>query len=421
MTGCPKCAALARPGAERCDLCGESLVSKDRASSSGDPLSADPARRTARHQGSSHQDHDRDWSEVGSSPGRPRVLPAPVLPDRKPLRVAHHVGNSRVRSEPTADGSMSAELVSAKPASSAHVPTLRTAEPVSPFAPDDSSRRDPSSCPTCGRLLLPGRRYCGCGAERTLSTVTGSDRAASDVNGRVAPAPALPTVLRRNRRFHTAMRAANNGARARFDAPLSASTRGARWAAGAVAVGLITSQVGGLGRESRHWAVTHVPFVSQLFYTGIPVHAVRQTAGHTSAAPALMYGKSPKAWTTAWHATAISDCTALKNAPAAAAITFGGVYNVDLIAVQAGLSAHDASAAAQYRPKQLDISFTDGSCESLELANTANVQRFTVPESLGRQSRGAVVAIVSAYPPATGRGTQISIRSVQFDTRRWSS
>lgn len=102
-----------------------------------------------------------------------------------------------------------------------------------------------SLCPSCGTPVPAGRRFCRCGA-RLPGTAAPAPGAATAAEGWTAPA------------FRRAQRAANDGRRVRYDAPLSARTYAVRALAVLLLAGAVGSQVPPWGGSVRAWVETTV-------------------------------------------------------------------------------------------------------------------------------------------------------------------
>ena len=115
---------------------------------------------------------------------------------------------------------------------------------------------------------------------------------------------------------------------------------------------------------------------------------------------------SDTAWTTAWSAdyqTNPADAACVSPAgtsPAGAAgsllVVPSGAVTVREIAIAAGLSKDDARRMQQWRPRSVQLAFSDGTCQQLTLTDTDGLQQLEIEPVDTTQIR---LSVVDAYPP----------------------
>jgi hypothetical protein len=132
-------------------------------------------------------------------------------------------------------------------------------------------------------------------------------------------------------------------------------------------------------------------------------------------------GQPDRAWAVGWNTeippTIDEDCSTVQGPAASAlAVTFAGPASVDRITVRAGLDREKKKdlASKQASPKLVDVRFSDGTCERLELKNDFSRQRFRVDVE---QAEGAVVSVVDVYPAVNGPGDAVAISEITFESR----
>ncbi|HST86148.1 MAG TPA: zinc ribbon domain-containing protein [Kineosporiaceae bacterium] len=249
-----------------------------------------------------------------------------------------------------------------------------------------------SICPNCGQENDQGRRFCGrCGEWLTTPSVT-------------TPAPPVAFKDQLRRRWF--------GDRGPYSGSLSRATVGFRILVGVVAVTVLTAI---LGLANLH-----------------PIQRVKDQIGHVRGtgrvagltATALPAGDQPdptarfavdgvraRGWTTQWTATTDGDpdraCQAQPDqlqpgvAPAGAtatslAIDFKTAVDVREIGFEAGLVEPD-ERTDRWQPQTLELRWKNGECQSVDLKNSPDLQRFGVHAGL---VGGVVITIVAGYAPA---------------------
>jgi len=135
----------------------------------------------------------------------------------------------------------------------------------------------------------------------------------------------------------------------------------------------------------------------------------------TDAAPLLLDNFANTGWTVPWTATPAPDpllatCRdpadpTMLGMPPSVVIALPQAVTLNQVAVAAGLPKDDSRRAEQYRPKTLQLAFTDGTCQRVELADVDTLQTLPLdPVGTG----GVRIWVVDAYPPASDQPQDIA-------------
>jgi len=119
-------------------------------------------------------------------------------------------------------------------------------------------------------------------------------------------------------------------------------------------------------------------------------------------------------WTSGSSGDPKAACASATPAPATAsslALTFRQPTNVREIGIEAGLPADDPQLAARWRPQTLELHWSNGACQAVQLAKGPELQRFTVDQDT---VTGVTVVIVAGYPPDTQGSDRLDIGEVTF-------
>jgi len=85
------------------------------------------------------------------------------------------------------------------------------------------------------------------------------------------------------------------------------------------------------------------------------------------------------------------------------------------LSVAAGLSEKDPQRPRQWRPKTLQLAFSDGQCQQVTLTDTADLQPLAVEPVETRQIR---ISVLDAYPPSSDKPLdQVAISEVRLFSR----
>jgi hypothetical protein len=96
-------------------------------------------------------------------------------------------------------------------------------------------------------------------------------------------------------------------------------------------------------------------------------------------------------------------------------LTLPQPMDVREIGIEAGLPAGDPQIAARWRPQTLELRWSNGRCQVVQLAKDPGLQRFTVDEGTVSQ---VTVVIVAGYPPETAGSDRLDIGEITFWQRR---
>jgi hypothetical protein len=109
-----------------------------------------------------------------------------------------------------------------------------------------------------------------------------------------------------------------------------------------------------------------------------------------------------------------SACTSPTPAPATASslvLTFRQPTDVREIGIEAGLPPDDPQLAARWRPQTLELRWSTGACQVVQLAKEPGLQRFPVEQG---EVTDVTVVIVAGYPPDTQGADRLDIGEITF-------
>jgi hypothetical protein len=119
-------------------------------------------------------------------------------------------------------------------------------------------------------------------------------------------------------------------------------------------------------------------------------------------------------WTSGSSGDPKAACATATPAPATAsslALTFRQPTNVREIGIEAGLPPDDPQLAARWRPETLELHWSNGACQAVQLAKGPELQRFAVDQDT---VTGVTIVIVTGYPPDTQGSDRLDIGEVTF-------
>jgi hypothetical protein len=223
------------------------------------------------------------------------------------------------------------------------------------------------------------------------------------------------------RSFRKAMRAANGGMRISYDVARSARARLSR------AVGLLTilgvgaSQLGPWAPDLRTRATEWIDQVLPKQYAVVSTESVRvepeiqPIAGFEPAFAADQ--NAERAWAAPWDATPASGPPCQRQGGTVALlVTFGQEASVNRVTIRSGLAESNDHRQLQFRPKQVDILFSDGNCYTAELIDDPGGQEIAVDATASE----ARLVIVDTFPPADAGDGLVSLSEVTFESRTGS-
>jgi hypothetical protein len=183
-----------------------------------------------------------------------------------------------------------------------------------------------------------------------------------------------------------------------------------------VGVGVLVGGLSLIGRNPVGWAVDRWNDMrgTTVQVTGLQAHTEPGTET-ADAAPLLLDNLADTGWTVPWTATSALDpllasCRnpadpTLLGVPPSVVVTLPREVALNHVSVATGLPKEDSRRAQQYRPKTLQLAFTDGTCQRVELADADNLQMLP----LDTVDTGAVrIWVVDAYPPASDQPQEIA-------------
>jgi hypothetical protein len=317
--------------------------------------------------------------------------------------------------EPAADPDAGIHAV--KPGERRHQSVARTTAPEQEQAAAPGVLRPgEATCPRCGRGNPQGTRFCRCG-NQLVTTVRPAE-----------PPPRTTTRQLRVPWWRRLLGIARSGeytpsgnARIQYNRALEVRTQLVRASLLLATLGLGVGMIGPFGLRS--WVADQFANITH----GYKQVAVQESAlvgdaeaPEGTAAEFATDGQTSRVWSVAWNtkeqAVVDEPCSpAPTPAAGALAVTFGQPSRVDRVTVRAGIDrGNKEQASKQAAPRTVDLQFSDGTCQRLELKNDFSKQRFGVK---GGQFEGAVVNIVDVYPAADGPGDVVSIAEITFESR----
>jgi hypothetical protein len=182
-----------------------------------------------------------------------------------------------------------------------------------------------------------------------------------------------------------------------------------RWVWGLLGLGAIVGVFYALGQNPVGWVQNQIANFQNSLVQVAGLQAVSEPpdpAATENTAQHALDNLSDTAWTTTWtqasqlnpaNAPCVSPSTpSAAGAPGSIVIIPSGPTTIREIAVAAGLSKGDARRLQEWRPKTVQLTFSDGSCQQISLADNETLQQVKIEPVETTQIR---VSIVDAYPP----------------------
>jgi len=273
------------------------------------------------------------------------------------------------------------------------------------------------ACPNCGRGVGATRRFCRCGATLTPPRQQVTE---STTERRLPWYRRLGEIFGGARDFRRAMRAANGGIRVTYDVAMATRARFVRTMFLLGAVGIGASQFGPWAPDLRAQVTQRIDRYLPHRYAAVPTDSIRaEPVTRGISGFDLNYavdGNPERAWAAQWTQPAAGGqpCNRPGGAPALL-ITFRTPADVERVVIRAGLADGNDKRALQYRPRRVDIRFSDGTCQVADLADKAE------PQTIGVKAAGATLArvvIVDVYAPADAGDELVSLSEIGFEARR---
>lgn len=368
-TVCQECGEPADPDAEFCLRCGAFL---EWSSLEGDDARQEPTARVAEH----------------AVAGGPASATAVVPSDAR-----------AVAPEPDA---VVAEAVSApvpvrRPAAeSASVRTVT--EPVVAVAPADR-------CPRCGTANQPELRFCGKCAQEL-------GRAPSPTGWQARPSGRVPwwrRILNRGRSpsESKALRAYRRSLPMRY--------RVIRALGGLLALVLVALLVWAIRGNPISWAKARWydvrDTVQPVAVSGAALDPADAQVRPEFEPTAAVDGDPASAWATAWTDGAQpAACSGQRGSIEALVLRFGEVADVRKLRITAGLPSADPGRLGQFRPRLLEVRSSDGTCQTLPLADVATAQTLELTQAVSTDLLR--IDVLDVYAPETAGSDLVAVSEV---------
>ncbi len=295
-------------------------------------------------------------------------------------------------------------------------------------------------CPRCGVVNDAELRFCRkCGLALRGPTLHDGGAAAP-----MAPPERLPWWRRWFRPGDNTRR----GARAAYRRSLPVRYRIIRWLLALLGVAAIVGAFAVIGRNPVGWAVNTwndmlgktVQVNDLAAYTDPNPAEIASNPGTvgqsaeaspTAAVPAVdtapnvLDNLSNTAWTTAWSETSQLTPTDAPCVPPSTPTAAGGPesilivptssVNVRAISVAGGLPMDDARRQQQWRPRTLQLAFSDGSCQQVTMQDNADLQSLELDPVDATQIR---LSVIDAYPPSPDQPiNEVAVTDIRIFTR----
>lgn len=363
---CGDCGETSKPGTEFCPFCGGYLGWQQ------EPTGADAVTEVLLSPPTGQTEGSARVSEPRTSPTNQPRTPAPAAP-------APPAAPERVRPAPaSAPAGVAGPTAVVAPPPVAATTVTREAPAATP----------PSGCPTCGRPLEQGRRFCGhCGEQLILP-------------GAAAP---VTKPTRRTTWWTRLWDSRDRVARRAYRRSLPPLYRWRRVIIAVLALGLVGGGLSVIGRSPKTFALARYYDVRN---TLVPVPSVTATiippgASAPDAVPEALVDGTAKAWQTPWTAaTQGAPCNAT---PTTAVIQLSfprtRIRGVDL---RAGLLANNPNRLLQFRPQKIWIAYAD-QCADHDLTD---VEQQKVAVDTGQPVDSLRIAVQTAFAPDQPTGGQ---------------
>ena len=274
-----------------------------------------------------------------------------------------------------------------------------------------------TACPRCGRGNPRGTRFCRCG-NQLVATARPTEPPPRQTTPRRLKVPWWRRLLGAARSGEFTP---SGNARIQYNRALEVRTQLVRATVLLAALGLGVGFIGPFGL--RTWVADQFANITQ----GYKPVAVQESAvvgdaeePEGTAARFATDGQTSRVWSVGWNTkeqAVVDEPCSPAQSPAAGAlsVTFGRPARVDRVTVRAGIDRGNKELASkQSAPRTVDLQFSDGTCQRLELKNDFSKQKFGVKAG---QVENAVVNIVDVYPAADGPGDVVSIAEITFEAR----
>jgi hypothetical protein len=273
-------------------------------------------------------------------------------------------------------------------------------------------------CRTCGTPVGEDRRFCRCGA---ILHSRAQNQQIETPHARLPWYRRLGEMFGGGRDFRRSMRSANRGLRVVYDAGLGARAQVFRATMYLGFLGIGASQFGPWGGNLRTQAFGQIDKLLPHSYVNVAVeHVQTDPATKDSSDFPVKYatdGDSGLAWAVPWTPVVAGGqpCQRAGGAPGLV-VTFRGPTKLSKITISGGLAKDNPGRPAQERPHNIEIATSDGNCTSVELADKADPQQFTLK---GDGITFARLSVVDTYPAQSATGPQlVALSEVSFQQRQ---
>lgn len=290
-------------------------------------------------------------------------------------------------------------------------------------------------CPRCGVVNDAALRFCRkCGLALKAPTLH------DDGLGRPEPAPERVAWWRRWFRPAPNTRRA---ARSAYRQSLPLRYRLLRWLFALLGVGALVGGLTLIGQNPVGWVTARINDLQGSLVQVQGLQAYSEPAAGNTGAPGtgsvtpttslpapdtasnVLDNLSDTAWATAWSAQSQLDAAAAPcvspstpsaaGSPGSILIVPENSLTVREISVAAGLSKDDSRRMLQWRPRVIQLAFSDGRCQQITLTDTDELQQHSIEPVATTQIR---LSVVDAYPPATDQPTdEVAISEIRLFQR----
>lgn len=340
-------------------------------------------------------------AEPNSSPAPPRAASAAVpstanvpaapvirLPSSGPRSAAARAAAAPVSTQPTMPG-QSVDAVSSV---------------SSPVAPGEVA------CPSCGTPNSQDRRFCKkCGQALNAAAPTPTTTSVTEAE------PKKSRWFNRGSTQSAAKRAYRGSTPMRY--------RVTRVIGAVVIVGIVGGLLALLGQNPVQWITDRWADIRGTLVTVDKLSVLGEPASTAVAdfpAASAVDGFGNSAWAIPWSgqvpkiSCAPPSRQVAQDAPGSLLILIPEPVKVRAIKVAAGLAKTDVRRLQQWRPKTLQLAFSDGTCQKITLKDTAAVQQIKIDPVMTTQIRVNVLdALVPQGPPQNF----VAISEIQLLTR----
>ena len=246
----------------------------------------------------------------------------------------------------------------------------------------------PGSCPQCGRVNTPDRRFCGkCGYQ----LFTPDPRTPPP---KVSPPRKRPWWQRWiPERWLPEKELVSGEAKRAFRRQLPVGIRLRRGFGIAGVLALIIGALFVMGTNPVRWVKDRIAdskgslaVIAGVAATADPVDSPLPT----SPASNLVNGDLG-AWGTQWAPTGAAPVCVppgAEGSPASAILTLPGLTEVRALDLTAGLEETNPLRAVQFRPKTVQLAFSDGTCQTVQLEDAPGTQREDITPVVDRADPG---------------------------------